>query len=207
MEVLKGIDLNVDAGELVSIVGSSGCGKSTLMNILGFLDTPSTGTYLFNGKESSGLNDEQLSDIRGCHIGFCFQQFNLLPRLNALENVCLPLVYRGVQKAERIDRARKILARVEMADREKHRPMELSGGQQQRVAIARALVGDPGLLLADEPTGALDTHVSDSIMGLFRELNKERGITTVIVTHDPDLAGQCNRQIHIQDGLVMEDHT
>jgi len=207
MEVLKGIDLKVDCGELVSIVGSSGCGKSTLMNILGFLDTPSTGTYLFNGKESSGLSDEQLSDIRGRHIGFCFQQFNLLPRLTALENVCLPLVYRGVPKTERIYKARQLLTQVEMADREKHRPMELSGGQQQRVAIARALVGDPELLLADEPTGALDTHVSDSIMELFRELNEEQGITTVIVTHDSELARQCHRQIHVQDGLVTEDRT
>lgn len=204
MEVLRGITLEVNKGELLSIVGASGCGKSTLMNILGFLDTPTSGRYLFENQESSDLSDSDLSRIRNERIGFCFQQFNLLPRLSALENVCLPLVYRGVPKAERIERATKLLARVEMDDRMGHRPFELSGGQQQRVAIARALVGNPALILADEPTGALDTTTSDAIMDLFTELNSERGITTIIITHDPDLARRCTRQVHITDGLLQE---
>ncbi|MDC0335617.1 ABC transporter ATP-binding protein [Pseudodesulfovibrio sp.] len=204
VEILKGIDITVDKGELLSIVGASGCGKSTLMNILGFLDTPTSGRYLFDNKESSGLSDQELSRIRNERIGFCFQQFNLLPRLTALDNVCLPLVYRGVPKPEREERGRAVLEQVEMADRMDHRPLELSGGQQQRVAIARALVGDPALLLADEPTGALDTTNSDAIMKLFTELNIEKGITTIVITHDPDLAQRCNRQIHIQDGLLLE---
>ena len=203
MEVLRGVTLTVEQGELLAIVGASGCGKSTLMNILGFLDTPSSGRYLFEGRESSDFDDMVLSQIRNQRIGFCFQQFNLLPRLSALENVCLPLVYRGVDKPTRITRAKELLARVEMADRMDHRPSELSGGQQQRVAIARALVGDPALLLADEPTGALDSTTSDAIMALFSELNRERSITTIIITHDPDLAQRCERQVHMSDGVFM----
>lgn len=203
MEVLRGVTLTVGQGELLSIVGASGCGKSTLMNILGFLDTPSSGHYVFEGRESSDLDDTALSQIRNQRIGFCFQQFNLLPRLSAIENVCLPLVYRGVDKSTRMERARELLSRVEMEDRMGHRPSELSGGQQQRVAIARALVGDPALLLADEPTGALDSKTSDAIMALFSELNRERGITTIIITHDTDLAKQCERQVHMHDGVLV----
>ena len=204
MEVLRGLSLTVARGELLSIVGASGCGKSTLMNILGFLDTPSSGRYVFEGKESGDLDDETLSRIRNQRIGFCFQQFNLLPRLSALDNVCLPLVYRGVSKPERMERAGELLARVGMADRMSHRPSELSGGQQQRVAIARALVGDPALILADEPTGALDSKTSDDIMALFSELNRERTITTIIITHDPDLARRCERLVHMSDGMLLE---
>jgi putative ABC transport system ATP-binding protein len=204
MEVLRGVTLTVEQGELLSIVGASGCGKSTLMNILGFLDTPTSGRYVFEGRESSDMDDEALSRIRNQRIGFCFQQFNLLPRLSALENVCLPLVYRGVGKPERMERAGRLLDRVGMADRMGHRPSELSGGQQQRVAIARALVGDPALILADEPTGALDSKTSDAIMELFSELNRERNITTVIITHDPDLAARCQRLVHMNDGVLME---
>ena len=204
MEVLRGVTLTVDQGELLAIVGASGCGKSTLMNILGFLDTPSSGRYIFEGKESSDLDDTTLSRIRNERIGFCFQQFNLLPRLSALDNVCLPLVYRGVARAERIERAGAMLDRVGMADRMNHKPSELSGGQQQRVAIARALVGDPALILADEPTGALDSATSDAIMALFSELNRERRITTIIITHDPDLARRCDRLVHMSDGMLRE---
>ena len=204
MEVLRGVSLSVARGELLSIVGASGCGKSTLMNILGFLDTPSSGRYVFEGKASADLDDETLSRIRNQRIGFCFQQFNLLPRLSALDNVCLPLVYRGVSKVERTERAGELLARVGMADRMTHRPSELSGGQQQRVAIARALVGDPALILADEPTGALDSKTSDDIMALFSELNRERSITTIIITHDPDLAARCERLVHMSDGMLLE---
>jgi len=195
----------VAAGELLAIVGQSGCGKSTLMNILGFLDTPSSGNYHFDGKPSANLTDQELSTIRNERIGFCFQQFNLLPKLTALDNVCLPLIYRGTPKSERIERAKALLDRVGMADRMDHRPFELSGGQQQRVAIARALVGEPALILADEPTGALDTAVSESIMELFIQLNTERSITTIIITHDPDLAQQCRRQVHMKDGLLEEN--
>ena len=204
MEVLRGVTLTVGRGELLSIVGASGCGKSTLMNILGFLDTPTSGRYVFEGKESADLDDETLSRIRNRRIGFCFQQFNLLPRLSALDNVCLPLVYRGVSRPERTERAGELLARVGMADRMSHRPSELSGGQQQRVAIARALVGDPALILADEPTGALDSRTSDDIMALFSELNRERSITTIIITHDPDLAARCERLVHMSDGTLLE---
>ena len=207
MEVLRGVTLTVDQGELLAIVGASGCGKSTLMNILGFLDTPSSGRYVFEGKESSDLDDTTLSRIRNERIGFCFQQFNLLPRLSAVGNVCLPLIYRGVPRAERIERAGAMLDRVGMADRMNHKPSELSGGQQQRVAIARALVGDPALILADEPTGALDSATSDAIMDLFSELNRERRITTIIITHDPDLARQCDRLVHMSDGMLSEGET
>lgn len=202
VEVLKGVNLNVDEGELVAILGSSGCGKSTLMNILGFLDQPSSGVYRFNDQLSDKLSDDELSAIRNKEIGFVFQQFHLLPKLTALDNVCLPLLYRGVPKNEREKLAEEMLTKVGMGERGGHRPNELSGGQQQRVAIARALCGGPSLILADEPTGALDTATGKEIMDLFLSLNDEEGITVVIITHDPGLAKRCKRSIRMRDGLL-----
>jgi len=202
VEILKGVDLTVTEGDLVSIMGTSGSGKSTLMNIMGFLDTPDSGTYFLQGRDVSGLDDEELSMIRNERIGFVFQQFNLIHRLTALDNVGLPLVYRGIGDRERRQRSRAILEKVGMAERALHRPGELSGGQQQRVAIARALVGKPSIILADEPTGALDTRVGQEIMDLFIRLNREEGITIVIITHDPGVAGQCLTQVCIDDGLI-----
>ena len=204
MEILKGVSLRIISGEMVSIVGKSGCGKSTLMNILGLLDSPTTGRYILDGRETGSLTDRELSRIRNEKIGFVFQQFFLLSRLTAVENVGLPLVYRGVPEKERREVAREMLDRVGMGDREKHRPMELSGGQQQRVAIARAMAARPAIILADEPTGALDTTVGQSIMDLFVELNQTRGITTIIITHDPNIARQCGRVIRMRDGTVEE---
>ncbi|NDV27103.1 ABC transporter ATP-binding protein [Desulfovibrio sp. JC010] len=202
VEVLKGVNLNVDEGELVAILGSSGCGKSTLMNILGFLDQPSSGVYRFNDQLADKLSDDELSTIRNKEIGFVFQQFHLLPKLTALDNVCLPLLYRGVPKKERVQLAHEMLTKVGMGERGDHRPNELSGGQQQRVAIARALCGGPSLILADEPTGALDTATGKEIMDLFLSLNKEDGITVVIITHDPGLAKRCKRSIRMRDGIL-----
>lgn len=203
VEVLKGVNLEVRPGELMSIVGSSGCGKSTLMNILGFLDVPSSGKYLFEGRDTGGMNDDELSAIRNEKVGFVFQQFNLLPRLSALQNVCLPLVYRGIKEKERRDMAREVLEQVGMAERMEHKPTELSGGQQQRVAIARAIVGNPSLLLADEPTGALDTQTSEEVTDLFFRLNEENHLTTVIITHDPSLAKKCKRMVRMRDGVIV----
>ncbi len=202
VEILKGVDLEVEKGALVSIMGTSGSGKSTLMNILGFLDTPDSGYYLLEGKDVSGLDDEALSEIRNKRIGFVFQQFNLIHRLSAVDNVALPLLYRGMGDRERKRRSREILEKVGMSERAGHRPGELSGGQQQRVAIARALVGNPSIILADEPTGALDTRVGQEIIDLFIRLNQEEGITIVIITHDPGVAEQCATQVIIDDGLV-----
>ena len=202
VEILKGVNLSVARGDMLAVLGSSGCGKSTLMNIVGFLDLPSSGEYSFGGRMAAGLTDNELSRIRNKEIGFVFQQFHLLPKLTALENVCLPLVYRGVSPKERKQRAQAMLEKVGMADREHHRPGELSGGQQQRVAIARALCGNPSLILADEPTGALDSTTSGEIMELFLSLNREEGITVVIITHDPGLAKQCGRSVLMQDGMV-----
>ena len=204
LEVLKGVDLTVEAGELLAIMGESGGGKSTLMNIIGFLDSPSGGDYRFEGQEASHLDDNQLAHIRNQKIGFIFQQFNLLPRLTALENVGLPLVYRGLPHAKRQEVARELLSRVGMGDRMTHRPPELSGGQQQRVAIARALSGHPSLILADEPTGALDSQVSQEIMDIFLKLNQEQQITTVMVTHDPTVGRQCRRMVRMADGHLQE---
>ncbi|MFW6323445.1 MAG: ABC transporter ATP-binding protein [Desulfovibrionales bacterium] len=204
VEVLKGVTLKVEEGELLSIIGSSGCGKSTLMNILGFLDLPTSGQYLFEDKPVKEFSDSELSSIRNKKIGFVFQQFHLLPRLTALENTCLPLVYRGVSEKRRKETARDMLARVGMADREDHRPSELSGGQQQRIAIARALSGSPSVILADEPTGALDTDTSGEIMNLFMELNTSERITTIIITHDPMIADQCHRVVRMHDGVLRE---
>ncbi len=204
LEVLKGVDLTVEAGELLAIMGESGGGKSTLMNIIGFLDSPSGGDYRFEGQEASHLDDNQLAHIRNQKIGFIFQQFNLLPRLTALDNVGLPLVYRGLPHAKRQEVARELLSQVGMGDRMTHRPPELSGGQQQRVAIARALSGHPSLILADEPTGALDSQVSQEIMDIFLKLNQEQQITTVMVTHDPTVGRQCRRMVRMADGHLQE---
>jgi len=200
--ILKGVNMRVEQGEMLAVLGSSGCGKSTLMNILGFLDLPSSGEYSFEDRLAAGLTDNELSRIRNSKIGFVFQQFHLLPKLTALDNVCLPLVYRGIPAQERKERARSMLAKVGMGEREHHRPGELSGGQQQRVAIARALCGNPSLILADEPTGALDTATSREIMDLFLSLNRDEGITMVLITHDPGLATQCGRSVLMQDGTV-----
>lgn len=202
VEILKGVNMRVEQGEMLAVLGSSGCGKSTLMNILGFLDQPSSGEYAFGGRKAAGLSDNELSRIRNTEIGFVFQQFHLLPKLTALDNVCLPLVYRGIPSKERKERARSLLDKVGMGEREHHRPGELSGGQQQRVAIARALCGQPSLILADEPTGALDVSTSREIMNLFLSLNEDEGMTVVLITHDPSLATQCGRSVIMQDGVV-----
>jgi putative ABC transport system ATP-binding protein len=202
VEVLKGVTLDVDKGELISIMGPSGCGKSTLMNIIGLLDRPTSGSFGLNGSEVLYTNDDALSDIRNRSIGFVFQQYFLLSKLSAIENVELPLMYRSDDHSFTRERSMELLRRVGMADRATHRPSELSGGQQQRVAIARALVGNPALILADEPTGALDTNVGGEIMELFKELNSEEGITVVIITHDPGIARQCRRVAVMRDGVI-----
>ncbi len=205
VNVLKGVNLTVEEGEMLSVVGTSGCGKSTLMNIMGFLDNPSSGYLYFEDKDASHLTDSQLSIIRNQKIGFVFQQFHLLSRLTALENVCLPLIYRGMDKLQRIRIARDMLAQVDMSGLKDHKPTELSGGQQQRVAIARALSGSPSLILADEPTGALDDKVGQDIMNLFLDLNRNHGNTIVIITHDPSIAKQCKRVVRMRDGMLYED--
>ncbi len=205
VEVLKGVNLRVEKGEITAILGSSGCGKSTLMNILGLLDTPSKGRYYLNGKDTADLSEDNQADIRNHTIGFVFQQFNLLPRLTSLENVALPLTYRGTPSSQREQIAREMLEQVGMGDRVKHKPGELSGGQQQRVAIARALSGSPALILADEPTGALDSQTGSDVMQLFMRLNRENGITTVLITHDPGIAKQCGRSVRMRDGIIVQD--
>ncbi|MDV3353755.1 ABC transporter ATP-binding protein [Leptothoe sp. LEGE 181152] len=202
--VLKGIDLTIEEGDYVSIMGASGSGKSTLMNIIGCLDRPSAGHYVLEGQNLTTLSNEGLAYIRNQRIGFVFQQFNLLSRSTALENVMLPMFYAGVSRRQRRKQAESALTRVGLGDRMGNRPSQLSGGQQQRVAIARALVNRPALVLADEPTGALDTQTSYEVMTLLSELNSQ-GITVIIVTHEPDIAAQTHRIIHVQDGLLQRE--
>jgi putative ABC transport system ATP-binding protein len=200
--ILKGIDLQIDDGEYVSIMGASGSGKSTLMNIIGCLDRPTSGSYYLENNDLTTLAKDDLAYIRNQRIGFVFQQFNLLARSTALENVMLPMIYSGIPKAERRVRAERALAQVGLSDRLLNSPNQLSGGQQQRVAIARALVNQPALLLADEPTGALDTQTSQDVMDLFHSLHQQ-GITIVVITHDQEVAAQTNRKVRIQDGAII----
>jgi putative ABC transport system ATP-binding protein len=204
IHALRGVSLQIEPGEYVAIMGPSGSGKSTLMNLIGCLDTPSRGSYLLNGKQVSQMNDNELARIRNEEIGFVFQTFNLLPRATALHNVELPLIYAGVPSQDREVRARGALEKVELAQRMTHRPNELSGGQRQRVAIARALVNNPSILLADEPTGNLDSKTGMEIMALFEKLHKT-GNTIVLVTHEADVAAYAYRTIHLRDGMVEND--
>ena len=204
IHALRGVSIQIERGEYVAIMGPSGSGKSTLMNLIGCLDTPSRGSYLLNEKEVAAMNDDELAQIRNEEIGFVFQTFNLLPRATALHNVELPLIYAGVSGKERQDRARQALEKVDLTQRASHRPNELSGGQRQRVAIARALVNDPSILLADEPTGNLDSKTGVEIMAVFDRLHAS-GNTIVLVTHEPDIAAYAHRAIHIRDGQVEKD--
>jgi len=202
VHALRGVSLQVERGEMLAIMGASGSGKSTLMNVIGCLDQPSAGTYLLDGQDVGSLNDDRLAEIRNRQIGFVFQTFNLLARTSAEQNVMLPMIYDGVGLGERRERARRALTAVGLADRLHHAPNELSGGQQQRVAIARALVNEPSILLADEPTGNLDSTSGAEVMALLKTLHRERGITVVLVTHDSEIARQTSRIIHLHDGRI-----
>ena len=205
LEVLKGIALSINKNEYVALMGPSGSGKSTLMNILGCLDTPSSGSYILNGKDVSKMADDDLADVRNIEIGFVFQQFNLLPRLSAAENVALPLIYAGISKKERTERAMEALKKVALADRSGHKPNEMSGGQIQRVAIARAIVNNPSLLLADEPTGNLDSKTSVEVMEIFGQI-QAAGNTVVLVTHEEDIAEYAKRIVRLRDGNIESDN-
>ncbi len=204
LQVLKGISLDIQRNEYVALMGPSGSGKSTLMNILGCLDSPSSGKYILNGHDVSTMLDNSLADIRNKEIGFVFQQFNLLPRLSALENVALPLVYAGINKKTRMEMAHEVLRKVDLSDRSHHKPNELSGGQCQRVAIARALVNNPSIILADEPTGNLDSKTSYEIMNIFAQIHDE-GNTVVLVTHEEDISNYAKRVIRLRDGVLESD--
>lgn len=202
--VLKGIDLEINKGEYVALMGPSGSGKSTLMNLLGCLDTPTSGNYILNGKDVSQMHDDELAEIRNKEIGFVFQTFNLLPRTTALDNVALPLIYAGFSKSERKAKATKVLQQVNLGDRMDHQPNQLSGGQRQRVAIARALVNKPSIILADEPTGNLDSKTSDEIMILLEEIHA-KGNTIIVVTHEEEIAAHAKRIIRMRDGVIESD--
>lgn len=204
VDALRGVDVTIGRGEWVAVIGPSGSGKSTLMHILGCLDRPTSGSYLFDGRDVGRMSGDQLASMRSREIGFVFQTFNLLPRLSAVANVAMPLAYAGVTPANAIGRARELLERVGLSDRTHHVPTQMSGGEQQRVAIARALVNDPQMILADEPTGNLDTRTGRDILDLFRTLN-ESGTTLVVVTHDPEVAAMAPRVIEMRDGLVLRD--
>lgn len=204
VKALRGVNLNINKNEYVALMGPSGSGKSTLMNLLGCLDTPTAGQYILNGTDVSSLNDNDLAQIRNKEIGFIFQTFNLLPKSTALDNVILPLIYAGMAKSEREQRALKTLEDVGLANRVKHKPNELSGGQRQRVAVARALVNNPAIILADEPTGNLDSKTSVEIMGLFEEIHK-KGNTIIVVTHEEDIARHAHRIIRLKDGMIESD--
>ncbi|MDT0689505.1 ABC transporter ATP-binding protein [Salegentibacter sp. F188] len=204
VKVLKGIDLKIERGEYVAFMGPSGSGKSTLMNLLGCLDTPTSGSYILNGKDVSKMTDDELAEVRNKEIGFVFQTFNLLPRTTALDNVALPMVYAGYSKTERTKRAKEVLTNVGLGDRMDHKPNQLSGGQRQRVAVGRALVNKPSIILADEPTGNLDSKTSVEIMHLFDEIHAA-GNTVILVTHEEDIAEHAHRIIRLKDGIVESD--
>lgn len=204
VHVLKGIDLNIDKGEYVAIMGPSGSGKSTLMNLLGCLDTPTSGSYVLSGSDVSKMSDDELADIRNKEIGFVFQTFNLLPRTTALDNVALPMIYAGATKNQRNERAKEVLSNVGLADRMDHKPNQLSGGQRQRVAVGRALVNNPSIILADEPTGNLDSKTSLEIMHLFDEIH-QAGNTVILVTHEEEVAEHAHRIIRLKDGMIESD--
>lgn len=204
VKALNGVNLEINKGEYVALMGPSGSGKSTLMNVIGCLDTPTTGSYVLNQKEVAAMHDDELAEIRNKEIGFVFQTFNLLPRYSSLENVALPMIYGGFSKAERDARGKEVLAQVGLADRMDHNPNELSGGQRQRVAVARALVNRPSIILADEPTGNLDTKTSYEIMKLFDDIH-QKGNTIILVTHEEDIASHAHRIVRLRDGVVESD--